>query len=325
MPTVAGRTATRQVNVGPVIKGQRVDGRAFQRHQAKLAIEYRDYYQALGEFPKDPKQYSTRVDRRPVPDNKGEERNVKVDGRIDYFQFEATSENYKKAMVEFIRLLMRKVPYARKQPSDARSSVPFRRRNYIDSFVLLKNNRLVQTSGPGFKERATRWIERFGDDLKDGDTLAVTNIQPYARRVEQGANWKPGQGWARGFPRGVFKRTRAEALRSKKTKGLYISQLEWTPLPGQINETEYSSQGAVTYAEGRHVKVGKRTKVFKYSGRIMRKHRVYPTLFFGPPRTSSAYGAKQTRPYWTQRKNVYRRMEGGTIASQIQRAGGILL
>ncbi|MGB5167733.1 MAG: hypothetical protein WBP49_04910, partial [Acidimicrobiia bacterium] len=147
-----------------------------------------------------------------------------------------------------------------------------------------------------------------------------------ARRIEEGAHFK--KPWSTQNSRGVFKGARSEAMRSRKTSGLYISAVEYGPLPGGASNLEYNSQGQVTYAAGRNVGRGKK-RAFKYSGRIMRKHRVYPILSFGPPRTGSAFGTNRASTRWTNRANQYTVMGNTdssrqTIGSQIRRAGGLL-
>ena len=307
--------ATRTVSRDRLIKDGKADGRYFRRFQAGVAEQVLRREQKKGLFPTDKKQYVTKVDGYPAPNKSGAERKVKLDGTIQYIRFGVSAENFTLAMIEMIRKIMRAAVHAPKIKSDARSRTKFRRRHYRDSMALLRNNNVVIGPGPGFERRATSYIKKFGDAMQGSETLAVTNIQPYARRIEMGAHFK--KPWSNQATRGVFKSARAAGLRGQLTKALYISQVEFAPLPGGISDREYSSQGAVGYAEGRN----KRGR-FVYSGRVMRKHRVYPVLFFGPPRTGARYGINQNAGRWTTRANIYESYSGGTIASQIKRAGG---
>lgn len=331
-PRAGPLTYHRDIKIGkfwdPVAR--RFSGKAFTNFQADLAKKYLGEAQAKGTFPTETKQYFTKVDYKPKANKTNAEYDVDVDGQIRYIRRGANqTDDWTEAMAEVIRLLMRKVPWSAKGSSlggDKKSGVAFRQRHYKASFVLLRNNREVEGIGPRFQARAQRYIRKFGSSLKDSETLAVTNIQPYARRIEEGAHFK--KPWARGFARGVFKRTRQEALRSRKTSPLYISQVEYGPLPGSIANSEYASQGHVTYAEGRNRGIGGGKKAFVHSGRIMRKHRVYPILYFGPPRTTSSYGMNQNAGRWTGRANHYEVLGDApgqaTIASQIRRSGGIV-
>lgn len=320
---VSVSASVKGVNIGPVLKNGKLDGEAIRAYQANVAQRLLTSAQFRGEFPLDTKQYVTKVDGYPKRNKSNAERSVDLDGDIRYVRFAATDqESIVDALLEMIRLLTRASPFASKISSDKRSGAAFRKRHYRSSFALLRNNRVVVKPGPNFQSRARGYIRKYGDSLKDRDTLAVTNVQPYARRIEEG---RQGESyWSKQAKRGVFKRARLEAMRSAKTRGLYISQVEYGPLPGGIKE----SQGNVTYAEGRNIGRGKGRR-FAYSGRIMRKHRVYPILFFGPPRTGGGYGMNQSDGRWTTRQNVYQVMgrdadSRQTIRSQIRRAGGAI-
>lgn len=332
-------TSTARIPLGRLIKNNRFVGEAIREFQAGVARNKLGTEQMRGAFPTETKQYVTKVDLRPAPNKSGAEEKVKVDGKIQYIRLGTTRgiDSYEDAMVEMIRLIMRKIPWAIKggpgggwkpgnTSGDRTGKAAFRRRHYEESFALMRNNRMVVGPGRNFKGRAQRYIKRFGDVMTDKDVLAVTNIQPYARRIDEGAHFK--KPWTRTSPRGVFNTARKEALRSMRTKALYISQVEYGPLPGNVSDDEYTSQGSVTYAEGRNRGIGRGKKAFVYSGRIMRKHRVYPILFFGPPRTTTSYGMNQNEGRWTGRKNAYQTMENRagapTIASQIRRSGGIV-
>lgn len=331
-PRAGPYTYHRTVNIGSFIdpRTKRVRREALTDFQADLAKKYLGEAQAAGAFPKETKQYFTKVDFKPRKNKSNAEYDVKLDGQIRYIRRGSTqADDWTAAMKEMIRLIMRRVPWAAKGSSlngDKRSTVPFRTRHYKASFAMMRNNQMVVGPGPRFLSRAQRYIDKFGSSLTDSETLAVTNIQPYARRIEEGAHFR--KPWATGAPRGVFKRARQEGLRSRKTSALYISQVEYGPLPGGIKDAEYASQGHVTYAEGRNRGIGRGKKAFVHSGRIMRKHRVYPILYFGPPRETSSYGMNQNTGRWTGRANHYEVLGDApgqaTIASQIRRAGGIV-
>lgn len=334
-PRAGPYTYHRTVDLGPLFDpvARKFSGESFTNFQADLAKKYLGEAQAKGAFPTETKQYFTKVDFKPKKNQTNAEYDVKVDGQIRYIRRGANqTDDWTAAMIEMIRLIMRKVPFSPKggwatwTNGDKSSGVAFRRRHYLSSFAMMRNNQMVVGPGPNFRSRAQAYIRRFGSALKDSETLAVTNIQPYARRIEEGAHFK--KPWSTQNPRGVFKTARQEALRSRKTSPLYISQVEYGPLPGSISNAEYASQGHVTYAEGRNRGIGRGRKAFVHSGRIMRKHRVYPILYFGPPRTTSSYGMNQNAGRWTGRANHYEVLGDApgqaTIASQIRRSGGIV-
>lgn len=318
------------VVLGRVIKDGKFDAKVMRKFQSDVAQARLAEAQRAEQFPTETKQYVSKVDLNVIPNKSGQEKRVKMDGNIRYIRFDIEAQgNFSAAMVEMIRLIMRKVPYRSKNywlNGDPRSRVPFRTRHYRDSFAMMRNNVMVIRPGARFESRATRWILGNADAMKDTDVLSVTNIQPYARRIEEGAHFqKP---WSTQNSRGVFNGARSEAIRSRKTSGLYIGAVEYGPLPGGASNLEYNSQGQVTYAEGRTMGRGKQ-RAFKYSGRIMRKHRVYPILSFGPPRTGATFGTNRSSTRWTNRANQYKVMGNTessqqTIASQIRRAGGLV-
>ena len=285
-----------------------VDEKAFTSYHVRVARQELRRAQNEEVFPIDKKQYVTLTDGK---SGHGREPTVKVGGKIRYIQFGAETDLVP-ALLEVLRILMSKVPIRAKSPSDARGA-PFRRRHYRDSFVLLRNDAVVEGIGGDFKGRARRYIQAFGPAMQAGETISFTNIQPYARRVDE-----HDPSWV-GFR--VLKRTYNAVKRNKKTAALF-SHYELRPLPGGIADSEQASQGATaTYAERRKVR-----GQWAYSGRVMRKHRIYPVLRVGPPFQGAGVGGLRRAP-WTHRPGIYQAAPSsaglrGTVGQQISRVRG---
>lgn len=181
--------------------------------------------QARGSFPRDQKLYTTWVDNHP----RKKEVQVRFGGKIAYIQRQALSEVY-----EFIlRRIDQLSPIG---PDPKRGKEAFRRRHYYESTVMLVNGRAVISEG-----------QRAGDikllslpnlkNIKPSDRVMFLNIQPYARRMEQGAarfrpppqdrpfRYRPRTvNWSLQAPNGVFRVVAREAQR--RFKG--IAQIRFT-------------------------------------------------------------------------------------------------
>jgi len=316
---VARSTATFDM---PLLKPGKweVNKDAMRAYTAAVARTVLKEEQRKGTFPRDKKAYITQVDRRNR--RHGSEAEVRLGGRIAYLQFDYRTEFLPAAlqMLRYVRMAAAKVsPSAWKTPGQLRAG-GFRARHYIDSFALLRNNAVVVGPGRHFWTAADKYVRRFADALQPGEVLSIVNIQPYARKLES----FNGLIWSTKSPRGILRLALSSARRGAKTKALNLYPIELKPLPGGISEREVRSQGAtVTYAERRR----DRNK-WKYSGRLMRKHRVYPVLTFGPAHPE---GGKSTqRVKWTHRPNTYDVLPssagiGRSIAQQLASAGAEIL
>lgn len=187
--------------------------------------------QAKGTFPRDRKLYTTWVDNSP----RKQEIQVRFGGKISYIQRQALSEVY-----EFI--LRRIEDLAPIGPGPKKGKEPFRRRHYYESTVMLVNGKAVITEGQAagdIKILALRGLK----NIKPSDRVQFMNVQPYARRIEQGKTeyrsvgkgvWRRQRdrdtafakpfNWSLQAPNGVFKVVAREAAR--RFKG--VAQVRFT-------------------------------------------------------------------------------------------------
>lgn len=180
--------------------------------------------QARGSFPRDRKLYTVWVDRSP----RKTEFQVRFGGTISYIQRQALSEVY-----EFI--LRRIDQISPIGPGPKRGKEAFRKRHYYESVVMLVNGRAVISEGQSGVVKLLS-VQNM-KNIKPSDRVMFMNIQPYARRLEQGAarfrppprdrafTYRPRTvNWSLQAPNGVFRVVAREAQR--RFKG--IAQIRFT-------------------------------------------------------------------------------------------------
>lgn len=153
--------------------------------------------QTRGTFPRDPKLFTTWVDRHP---NKPEQQ-VKFGGTISYIRREPMAEVYE----YIIRELARRSPSG---PGPKRGRQAFRRRHYSDSHVVLVAGKdgilkadLDLNSSTGAQHKT------FVPGGQGPKKVWFMNIQPYARRIERGARGAKIQSYGTTATRGKHKGT----------------------------------------------------------------------------------------------------------------------
>lgn len=200
---------------------------------AKVALRQE---QARGRFPRDRALYTTWTDRNP---RKPEER-VRFGGSIAYIQRIQLGEVYEFIMRELVRLS----PYGE---AKRRGKERFRQRHYDESHVVLVDGRAVLREGGDASILAIRnATKRVGPNSK----VQFVNIQPYARRIEQGnteykrqpdkryrrardgattLGFKKPYNWTMQAPNGVYKLVASRAAR--QFRGIARIRFTYAQLP----------------------------------------------------------------------------------------------
>lgn len=190
--------------------------------------------QALGRFPKNPRDYTTWVDRNP----RKPIQSVKFGGSIAYLQKIQLSEVYEYIFLELARLS----PYGESKRS---RGARFRRRHYDESHVMLVDGRAVIREG---KDASIVAIKNATKYIGPKSKVQFVNIQPYARRIERGYLGGPdlykrkitrgarkGQtgfkkvNWTMQAPNGVYKVVAKRAAR--RFRGVARIQFTYAQLP----------------------------------------------------------------------------------------------
>lgn len=170
---------------------------------AEAALDIKNQTQRRGEFPRDPKDYITIVDRKPA---KGREYSVRPGGKITYWNQHSTIEE----ILNWVgNALLLESPYATKPASAMRSKQEWRKRHYADNHIFMVDGvGRRMTAGEGGARIFS--VERNAQWIKHSKNSKFTFVNPmiYARRIEHGGTTTGGNyhvPWSSFAPRGVYK------------------------------------------------------------------------------------------------------------------------